>query len=201
MKRILFVVLSFLFFEGQLWSQQSYEEVLQQRKVRFATVLDGDTVPMYILNEVRIEESGVLLTPQEIRNNKKLIRNVKLMLPYAKEGKRRLDVLERQIEAMPRKERRAAIKKAEKDLLSDYGGELKHYTFSQGLVLIKLIDRETGRTTYKLVDDLRGKLRASFYQLFAKLFGYNLKTHYDPQHDKKDDLIERIVVSVERGKL
>lgn len=201
MKRILFVVLSFLFFEGQLWSQQSYEEVLQQRKVRFATVLDGDTVPMYILNEVRIEESGVLLTPQEIRNNKKLIRNVKLMLPYAKEGKRRLDVLERQIEAMPRKERRAAIKKAEKDLLSDYGGELKHYTFSQGLVLIKLIDRETGRTTYKLVDDLRGKLRASFYQLFAKLFGYNLKTHYDPQHDKKDNLIERIVVSVERGKL
>lgn len=186
---------------GHVVAQQPYEEVVQQRKVRFATVLDGDTIPLYYLKEVPVVSSSSLLTPQEIKSNKKLIRNVKLMLPYAKEGKRRLDVLERQIAQLPKSERKAAIKKAEKDLLSDYGSELKGYTFSQGLVLIKLIDRETGKTTYKLVGDLRGKLRATFYQVFARLFGYNLKTHYDPQHDKKDNLIERIVVSVERGKL
>lgn len=173
----------------------------QNTHVSFATVLDGDTVPLYYLKEVSIVESFALLSPSEIRRNQKLIRNVKLMLPFAKEGKRRLDILEKQIEAMPRKERKAAIKLAEKQLLDDYAGELKNYTFSQGLVLIKLIDRETGRTSYALVDELRGKLRASFYQVFAKLFGYNLKTHYDPQHDKKDNLMERIVLSVEHGYL
>ena len=173
----------------------------QNTHVSFATVLDGDTVPLYYLKEVSIVESFALLSPSEIRRNQKLIRNVKLMLPFAKEGKRRLDILEKQIEAMPRKERKAAIKLAEKQLLDDYAGELKNYTFSQGLVLIKLIDRETGRTSYALVDELRGKLPASFYQVFAKLFGYNLKTHYDPQHDKKDNLMERIVLSVEHGYL
>lgn len=173
----------------------------QDHNVRFATVLDGDTVPLYYLKEVDIVESFALLTPAEIRKNQKLIRNVKLMLPYAKEGKRRLDVLEKQIEALPRRERKAAIKKAEKQLLADYSSELKNYTFSQGLVLIKLIDRETGRTSYALVDELRGKLRASFYQMFAKLFGYNLKTHYDPKNNAKDNLMERVVVSVERGYL
>ena len=196
-----FVCLFILILAHALQAQVPYEEALQARKVRFATVLDGDTIPMYNLREVLITESSALLTPKEIRKNQKLIRNVKLMRPYALEGKRRLDVLELQIAKLPRKDRKAAIKKAEKELLADYSGDLKKYTFSQGLVLIKLIDRETGRTTYRLVDELRGKLRASFYQVFARLFSYNLKTHYDPQHDKTDNLIERIVLSVERGKL
>ena len=85
------------------------------------------------------------------------------------------------------KQRKELIKQAEKDLLADYEEELKACTFSQGKVLIKMIDRETGRTSYVLVNELRGKLRASFYQVFARIFGFNLKTHYDPQHDKKDN--------------
>lgn len=173
----------------------------QDRKVRFATILDGDTIPLYYLSEINIVSDGSLLTASELRKNKKLIRNVRLMLPYAKEGRRRLDKLEAEIAKMPRKQRKAAIKQAEKDLLNDYKGELSNYTFSQGLVLIKLIDRETGRTSYAIVDELRGKLRAGVYQAFAKLFGYNLKTKYDPQNDPKDNLIERIARSIELGKL
>jgi transcriptional regulator with XRE-family HTH domain len=98
-------------------------------------------------------------------------------------------------------ERKEAIKAAEKTLLADYSDELKDCTISQGKVLLKLIDRETGRTSYVLVNELRGKLRAGVYQTFARLFGYNLKASYDPKHNKEDNLIERIVLSVERGKL
>ncbi|MCR4660236.1 MAG: DUF4294 domain-containing protein [Bacteroidales bacterium] len=172
----------------------------QERKVRFATVLEGDTVPLYYLTEINIVSDGSLLTPNEIRKNKKLIRNVRLMLPYAKEGRRRLDKLESEIAQLPRKQRKAAIKQAEQDLLDEYKGDLSKYTFSQGLVLIKLIDRETGRTSYAIVDELRGKLRAGIYQTFAKLFGYNLKTHFDPQHNTQDNLIDRIARSIELGK-
>lgn len=165
------------------------------------TVIDGDTIPYFKLPEITVYASGMLLTQAEIRNNKKLIRNVRLMLPYAREGKRRLDKLEVEIAAMPKKQRKAAIKKAEEELLRDYKGEISNYTFSQGLVLIKLIDRETSRTAYNIVGELRGSLRAGLYQTLAKLFGYNLKTTFDPKNDPKDNLIDRIVISIERGQL
>jgi hypothetical protein len=176
-------------------------QVVTDRKVRFGIIVDGDTIPYYRLNDVKVIESASLLTEAEIRKNQKLIRNVKKMLPYAKIGKQRLDILEKQIADLPKKERRAAIREAEKNLLADFSDELKECTISQGRVLLKLIDRETGRTSYVLVDELRGKLRAGFYQTFARLFGYNLKAAYDPKHNKDDNLIERIVLSVERGKL
>lgn len=195
------VVCLFLLAAFTAVAQRPYEEALQNRKICFGTVVDGDTIPLIYLREVEIRGSMLLLTPKEIRNNRKMIRNVKLMLPYAREGKRRLDQLEIEIARLPRSERKAAIKKAERQLMDDYGKDLKKYTFSQGLVLIKLIDRETGRTTYRIVDELRGRIRASFYQLFARVFGYNLKTGFDPAHNKTDDLIDRIVISVDYGKL
>ena len=164
-------------------------------------VVDGDTMPYFRLKEVKVYASGMLLTQKEIRNNQKLIRNVRLMLPYAQEGKRRLDALEVEIAALPKRQRKAAIKQAEEALLRDYKGEISNYTFSQGLVLIKLIDRETSRSAYNIVGELRGKLRAGLYQTMAKLFGYNLKTTFDPKNDPKDNLIDRIVISIERGQL
>lgn len=167
----------------------------------FGVVVDGDTIPLVYLREVNVYASGMLLTPKEIKKNAKLIRNVRLMLPYAREAKRRLDGLEVEIANLPKKERKAAIKRAEQQLKDDYKDQLSKYTFSQGLVLIKLIDRETSRTAYQLVGELRGSFRAGLYQALARLFGYNLKTKYDPGNDKKDELIERIVKSIERGQL
>ena len=193
MKRLKFIILlAAMLAAGTAFGQEHYT---------FGTVLDGDTVPLYYLREVTVYSSGMLLTPREIRQNAKLIKNVRIMRPYALEGKRRLDKLEVEIAALPRRDRRAAIKEAERQLLADYKGELSNYTFSQGLVLIKLIDRETNRTAYNIVGELRGSLRAGLYQTLAKLFGYNLKDTFDPYHNKKDDLIDRICRSIDREQL
>lgn len=198
MKRILIIFILAILL---LHTLPAIGQEVANRKIRFGKVVDGDTIPFYQLKEVEVIESASLLTQQEIRKNQRLIRNVKKMLPYAKIGKNRLDILERQIADLPKKERKEAIKKAEKDLLADFSDELKACTISQGKVLLKLIDRETGRTSYVLVDELRGKLRAGFYQTFARMFGYNLKAGFDPRHNKEDDLINRIVISIEHGKL
>ena len=193
MKRLkLIMIMAALMVSGRAFGQEHYT---------FGTVLDGDTVPLYYLREVTVYSSGMLLTPKEIRQNAKLIKNVRLMRPYALEGKHRLDKLEVEIAALPRRDRRAAIKEAERQLLADYKGELSNYTFSQGLVLIKLIDRETNRSAYKIVGELRGSLRAGLYQAIARLFGYNLKDTFDPKHNKKDDLIDRICISIDRGQI
>ena len=63
------------------------------------------------------------------------------------------------------------------------------------------IDRETGNTSYQLVQELRGKVRAFFYQGFARLWGYNLKSEFDPKHDKEDEQIDIIATLLERGQI
>ncbi|MCQ2296245.1 MAG: DUF4294 domain-containing protein [Bacteroidales bacterium] len=198
MKKILFICAALMLAQA---AQPTYGQSVEEIKIRFGIIVDGDTIPYYHLKELKVYESASLLSEQEIRKNQRLIRNVKKMLPYAKIGRQRLDALERSVEHLSKKERKEAIKAAEKNLLADFSDELKDCTISQGKVLLKLIDRETGRTSYVLVDELRGKLRAGFYQTFARLFGYNLKSTYDPQHNAEDNLIERIVISVEHGKL
>lgn len=167
----------------------------------FATIINGDTIPVFYLKDVNVWGSSMLLTPKEIKSNAKLIRNVKVMLPYAREAKRRLDILEVEVANMSSKQRKAALKQAEKDIEKEYKKDLKRRTYSQGLVLIKLIDRETSRSAYTLVSDLRGSLRAGLYQACAWLFGYNLKSKFDPSKDSKDNLIDRIVKSIDRGQL
>ena len=99
------------------------------------------------------------------------------------------------------KKRSDYVKKVEQQLLDEFKEDLEGLTMSQGRVLLKLVDRETGNTSYALVSDLRGKFRASFYQTFARVFGFNLKARYDPKHNKDDALIEKIVRSIEMGKI
>ena len=91
------------------------------------------------------------------------------------------------------------MKQAEDELTEQYTEELKNLTISQGLILVRLIDRETSRTSYQVVKELRGKVRAFFYQGFARLWGYNLKTEYDPHNNPEDEEIETIMTLMERG--
>lgn|SRR5574344_983104 len=175
--------------------------VAQDRILCYGVIIDGDTIPLIKLPEIEVRSSSNLLTAAEIRKNQKLIRNVKKMLPYARMAKVELDKVEKEAANLSPKKRRELIKATEKQMLAQYTEELKSFTISQGRVLLKLVDRETGTTSYVIVDELRGKLRASFYQTFARIFGYNLKDHYDPHNNKEDNLIERIVLSVNAGKL
>jgi hypothetical protein len=95
------------------------------------------------------------------------------------------------------RERRKILKELENEINEKYGDELKKLTFSQGKILIKLIDRETGNTSFDLVKDLRGNFLAFFYQSFARVFGYNLKVEYDPAGEDRN--IEIIVRMIENG--
>jgi hypothetical protein len=95
--------------------------------------------------------------------------------------------------------RKKYMKKIEDELWKAYGDEIKNLTYTQGQILIKLIDRETEKSGYILLKELRGNFRAFFYQGFAKLWGYNLKIEYDPSGE--DWMIEYIVQKIERGEL
>lgn len=180
----------------------SIAQGVKPRFVCYGVVLpNNDTIPMIKLKEVRILSSRNLLTPEEIRRNKKLIRNAKIVLPYAKMAKNKLYDLNNRMLSMSERERKAFMKTAEKEIEQEYAEQLKKLTISQGHLLIKLVDRETGSTSYSLVKELRGSFRAFFYQTFAKLFGYDLKVEYDPVNNKKDNLIERVVRAIELNQI
>jgi hypothetical protein len=76
---------------------------------------------------------------------------------------------------------------------------MRKLTFTQGKILIKLIDRETENTSYDLIRQYRGKFSAAFWQGIARIFGANLKSDYDPTGE--DYLIEQIINDLEAGRL
>ena len=89
------------------------------------------------------------------------------------------------------------MKEAEKQLKREFEGQLKKLTVRQGRILIKLIDRETGKTSFELVKQLRGNFSAWVWQNLALLFDSDLKSEYDP--NGSDKLIELAIAQIESG--
>jgi len=102
-------------------------------------------------------------------------------------------------ETSKKRERKKIMKQAEVELKDEFSEELKNLTYMQGEILLKLIDRETQTSGYDIVKDMRGGFKASFYQGFARLFGFNLKDRYDPEG--RDREIEEIVQLIEKGRI
>jgi hypothetical protein len=168
--------------------------------VVLATVEEGDTTLIIQLPEVSIYAMRLFDSRRDIRKVNRLIHHVKKAYPYAKLAGIKLREYDKKLVAAGSdRERRKIMRQAEKELNEQFGGELKNLTFTQGKILLKLIDRETSNTSFDLVKDLRGGFTAFFYQGFARLWGYNLKDRYDPEGE--DELIETIVVLIERGQL
>lgn len=178
----------------------SSQEKVKERIVVYARMLEGDTVPVYQLKEVNIYALSPRKNKREARRTSKLIRNVKIVYPYAKLAGIKLDKYQSILEGVEdKKERRKIMQDAERELEEEFGDDLRKLTFSQGRILIKLVYRETGNSSYDLVAELRGKFRAFFWQAFARVFGFNLKNEYDPEGE--DAEIEFIVKMIESGQL
>ncbi len=159
-----------------------------------------DSVPTVDLKQVEVYSHRNFFFFWERWRLRRLIYNVKKVYPYAKTAGVLLREYNVQLEkARSEAQRRRIMKEAEKQLKEKYGKQLEELNFSQGIILIKLVDRETNETSYALVKDLRGNFVAFFYQGLARIWGYNLKVQYDPKG--KDREIETIVQLINQGKL
>jgi hypothetical protein len=165
-----------------------------------AIVIDGDTLWVANLDEVYIFPTRKFTSRKERRRYTRLIHNIKRVYPWAKLVGETLAEVEEHIGTLEtEKEQKAYIKEVEKELLGNYKEDLKKLTVTQGRILIKLVDRETGDTSYELVKEMRGNISAAFWQALARLFGSNLKSEYDAKGE--DRLIEEIIVLIENGQL
>jgi len=163
-------------------------------------VVGNDTIPYSTLPVVRIYGEKVFKSQRQRRRYDKLVRDVKKVYPYAKLAGIKMREYEKILAPIQdKKKQKELMKQAEASLKAEFEGDIRGMTFSQGKILIKLIDRETGNTSYDIVKDLRGGLQAFMWQQLGRLFGMNLKTEYDPLED--DKMVEEIIQSIESGDL
>jgi hypothetical protein len=164
-------------------------------------VVEGvDTMPVYMLGEVEVSAVMTAKVRRNLRRTDRLTRYVQKVYPYAVITSKLLDEYDHDLANInSERDKDLYLKLAEAELRAEFEQDLKEMTVTQGRILVKLIDRETGHTSYELVKQLRGSFQAWMWQGVAKLFGNDLKGEYDPEGD--DRLVESIVRRIESGEL
>jgi hypothetical protein len=164
------------------------------------TIINGDTVPLVHMATINVEAAMSPEVAARLKSYYKLRRDVLRTYPYALLAAQQLKFIEDSVKLIKgEKQQKRFIKEHEKELKKRFEQELKKLTVTQGRILIKLIDRETGETSYNLVKELRGSFQAFLWQGVARLFGSNLKSKYEALGE--DMNIESIVQQIERGEL
>jgi hypothetical protein len=190
--RIIPILLFLVFAAGQSAAQEPI--------VMRGIILDGDTVPEMSTRDFFIFEPIVFKSVRAQKQYNRLVFNVKKVYPYAKLAgamfKQYEDTL---MKISSSKEQKLMMKKAEDEIMAKFGDELKKLNITQGVILIKLIDRETGQCSYDILRDFRGRLIAGLWQTVGRIFGYNLREKYEPSG--RDSNIEYIVKQIEAGVL
>lgn len=197
--RIIFA--SFMFILVIVLNTFSQEPVKVKNGYRLPYIIEGvDTIPVVNLQVVSISDSA---SPEYLKNLQAYYRlrfNVIKVYPYARLAAVKLNEMNSAMEKMTSKrDKRRYRKEVEEQVRKDFEDQIKKLSINQGNVLIKLLDRETGHTSYELIKDLKGSLNAFFAQGVAKLFGHDLKNEYDPEG--ADKAIENVVKQIERGEI
>ena len=142
----------------------------------------GDTVFMETLDPVWIFPKGRRMRDGDWRRYYKLVYNFNKVYPYALVGRKMMAQVDSTIAAdvSKRSQRTRYINDVEKELFRLFEQDIRHMTISQGLVLMRLVDRECGMSAYSIIKTYESGFAANFWQLVARLFSQNLKTRYDP---------------------
>ncbi|MBP5410169.1 MAG: DUF4294 domain-containing protein [Prevotella sp.] len=169
--------------------------------VKVGKVLEnGDSIQYMEMNNVYVYPPITFSSKKQQQAYNRLVKNVKIVLPIAKEARAIMMETAEYLETLPdKKTKEAHMKRVEKSIMKEYKPRMKKLTFSQGKLLIKLIYRESNSSGYELIQAFLGPVRAGFYQAFAWAFGASLKKKYDPEGI--DRLTERVVLMVEAGQI
>ena len=207
--RVLFL-LTFIFLSISLSAQT--EEHPEDRQVdmddptfvptvKVGKVLDhGDSIQYMEMNNVYVYPNLTFKNAKQAASYNRLVKNVKTVLPIAKEVNQIIVETYEYLETLPdKKSKDEHMKRVEKSIFKEYKPRMKKLTYSQGKLLIKLVYRECDSRSYDIIKAFLGPIRAGFYQAFASLFGASLKKDYDAEGT--DRLTERVVLMVEAGQL
>ena len=182
---IIFCLFSFSFLTAQEGEGSGVSDTI-------VYIQDSDTIREIIIEEVTIsDESKVKLTKEEREQIKLLERRVRVVYPYAKLTAEKLTQINATMAKLKtNKEKKKYFKLVEKYLNEEFEPKLKKLSRKQGQILVKLINRQTGKTTFDLIKDYKSGWKAFWSNNTAKLFNIDLKKTYDPMEVPEDYYIE-----------
>lgn len=182
--------------------------------IALSQVIESDSLVDYIkikgdsIVRSSIDLDKVVLLPKkgfkdsnEIKKYLILKRKTLKVYSYAILTSNRLTTLnERLVNIKRRRDRKNYTKKIQKFIVNEFYDELRKFTQTEGQILIKLIHRQTGISTYKLIKELRNGWSAFWYNNTARIFNMSLKKEFDPYTVEEDYLIEDIIQRALRDK-
>ena len=203
-KRLIYTICSTLCSASILASTAQQTELIPApkalKKQVKAIIENGDTVALYELPTVWVYPPMKFKNKREEKYYWRTVRDVKKTLPLSKYIKEVIIATNDTLMKLPtKKERDKYMRGFEKRIYKQEYGRMSKLTLRQGMLLIRLVDRECEATTFELIKAYRGSFTAGFYQMFAKMFGASLKTEFGSHKD--DATIERIINLVESGQL
>jgi len=156
----------------------------------YLTIDSGKLVPWIVLEDVKIVDTRIFKSQADRDNYRRLRYNVLKVLPYARFAGERYRKLQRDLAVTADKhDQKKLVDGCETEIKTLFNKEIKDLTISQGEILIKLIDRETGNTSYAMVKDMKGGFKAFVFQSVARVFGHDLKETYNPDEQKDIEAI------------
>ncbi|OBX21991.1 MULTISPECIES: DUF4294 domain-containing protein [Bizionia] len=188
------IVYLFLVFPMILFAQ--IEEEVQDSTDVFYILVEGDSIPKTAinLNEVMLLHRLKFNSDEDRKRYLVIRRKTIKVYPYAKLASERLESLSERLNSLEREsEKRRYAKLIQKYIEDEFSAELKKLTKTEGQILVKLIHRQTGVTTFDLIKDLRSGWRAFWFNNTALLFNISLKEEFDPWNVKEDYLIEDVL--------
>ena len=186
MKYHLFLLLILL--SNNLYCQDNFEEL--------DFLFPGDSIPSnsFMLDEVTVFQPLKFKSDEEIKRYVILRYRVKKIYQYAKLASERMNRIDSRDDSIKyNRQKRLYLKKLEKFVYDEFSEELRKLSRSQGRILVKLLNRQTGLTAHKIVSEYRNKFRALLYNTAASFYSISLKDQYEPFEDYEDYLIEDIL--------
>lgn len=176
---------------------ETYTDTSNFGAVMEMMVIDGDTTYIYNMQTFSVIDLKPYGDPEKDRLFRRLRYHVKKVYPYAKIAADKLNMYNKQLEGVKsNSKRRKIMKQREKALKEEFEDVIKTMSKTSGRVLVKLIDRETGQSTYEIIKEMRGGFKAWTYQGIGKFYGADLKQRFNPKTSEEDEMIERVVQSL-----
>ncbi len=179
-----------LFTVADVWSQQPVQDTIKPTYI----IVDGDTIfEQEQLQEVIVSRHK--LDQDALRQYLLLQSRVYRVYPYARIASERLTVLNKNLALLKTtREKKKYLSIVEDYMNNEFEAQLKKLSRKQGQILVKLIYRQTGHTTFDLIKEFKSSWRAFWYNNTGKVFDIDIKAKYDPFSNNEDFLIETVLV-------
>lgn len=187
MKKIITLILLLLTIVA--FSQKKKKESIEKELI----LIENDSI-IFDLNAVNLLKKLKFDNQKERKYYYWYWRKVHKAYPFAILTATTLNEIDKNLKTIKsKKKRKKYIRKAQKLLNEEFKGKLKKLTKTEGKILIRLIHRQTGMTTFSLIKKYRSGWKAFWYDSSAKLFRLSLKKEYHPENREVDFLIEDIL--------